>query len=233
MPVVIPGDVLRASVTRSGPHSFVLKLTDTTTGASFTTTKTAARAGSVSAEVIAEAPASSRTGQLPLDPFGRIRFATCTVDGLPIGTYRPDRSDISSSRQTRETTTSALTGGGMSSRSPRRPTLPRPTRSRGAGCIRRCRRRNETTGCSRSRSSGSPSSRSHASLPREVAASRLTWVGRREHEKRRRARRVRPPGAETGCYLRRWWRRIPSAPPTRPPNVAVTATAMTGTPSIA
>ncbi len=112
MPVVVPGDVLRASVTRSGPHSFVLKLIDTTTGASFTTTRTAARAGSVSAEVIAEAPASSRTGQLPLDPFGRIRFAKCTVDGLPIGAYRPDRSDISSSRQTRETTTSALTGGG-------------------------------------------------------------------------------------------------------------------------
>ena len=112
MPVVVPGDVLRASVTRSGPHTFVLKLVDTTTGASFTTTRTAAQAGGVSAEVIAEAPASERTGQLPLDPFGRVRFAKCTVDGLPIGAYRPDRSDISSSRQTRETTTSALTGGG-------------------------------------------------------------------------------------------------------------------------
>lgn len=112
MPVVVPGDVLRASVTRRGAHTFVLKLVDTTTGASFTTARTAAQAGSVSAEVIAEAPTSLRTGQLPLDPFGRIRFVSCTVDGLPIGAYRPDRSDISSSRQTRETTTSALTGGG-------------------------------------------------------------------------------------------------------------------------
>ena len=111
MPVVVPGDAVTASVTRRGPHSFVLKLVDTTTRSSFTTTQTNEHAGSASAEVIAEAR-SSDEGQMQLDAFGLVRFASCAVDGLPLGAYHPDRSEIGSSRLVRVTTTSALSAGG-------------------------------------------------------------------------------------------------------------------------
>ncbi len=111
MPVVAPGDVVTASVTRRGPHTFVLKLVDRTTRSSFTTTQSSKRAVSASAEVIAEAR-SSDAGQMPIDAFGLVRFARCTVDGLPLGAYHPNDSEIGSSRLARETTTSALTGGG-------------------------------------------------------------------------------------------------------------------------
>jgi hypothetical protein len=112
MPVVVPGDAVTASVTRRGPHTFVLKLVDKTTRKSFTTTQTNEHAGSTSAEVIAEARSSGDEGQMPLDAFGLVRFASCAVDGLPLGAYHPDSSEIGSSRLARVTTTSALTGGG-------------------------------------------------------------------------------------------------------------------------
>ena len=111
MSVVVPGDVVTASVTRRGPHTFVLKLVDNTTRSSFTTTQTNEHAVSASAEVIAEAR-SSDEGQLPLDAFGLVRFASCAVDGLPFGAYHPASSEIGSSRLARVTTTSAMIRGG-------------------------------------------------------------------------------------------------------------------------
>jgi hypothetical protein len=87
---VKPGDVISASVTYSS-GVFTLLITDTSTGASYSTTGTVSGATETSAEWIAEAPSSFR-GVLPLANFGTIRFgydntgvnATCyaTVNGV-------------------------------------------------------------------------------------------------------------------------------------------------------
>jgi hypothetical protein len=78
---ISPGDSMSASVTYSG-GAFTLRMTDNTTGQSFSTTQSATAQRS-SAEWIVEAP-SSISGVLPLANFGTATFAKAqaTINGV-------------------------------------------------------------------------------------------------------------------------------------------------------
>ena len=78
---VTPGDHISADASFNG-RSFTVTITDTTTGASFSTSSKVSRAQRSSAEWIAEAPSSSG-GVLPLADFGTVNFSasTATVSG--------------------------------------------------------------------------------------------------------------------------------------------------------
>ena len=69
---VTPGDLISASVTYSGSE-FTVKLTNVSTGKSFTRSSKVSSAKRSSAEWIAEAP-SSGSGVLPLSDFGTVFF---------------------------------------------------------------------------------------------------------------------------------------------------------------
>ncbi|MGZ6569258.1 MAG: G1 family glutamic endopeptidase [Solirubrobacteraceae bacterium] len=76
---VLPGDHFTASVTTAGRGSFTLTLTDTGRWTQ-TTIASLKSARLSSAEVIAEAPSSSR-GVLPLADFASVGFSGATVNG--------------------------------------------------------------------------------------------------------------------------------------------------------
>jgi hypothetical protein len=69
---VVPGDIMTASVTYSGSE-FTVKITNKSTGATFTKSSAVTGAKRSSAEWIAEAP-SSVGGVLPLSDFGTVFF---------------------------------------------------------------------------------------------------------------------------------------------------------------
>ncbi len=74
---ISPGNTISASVTYNGNGSFALKMTDNTTGKSFSTTQSlpsGSTAQRSSAEWIVEAP-SSWFGVLPLANFGTVNFS--------------------------------------------------------------------------------------------------------------------------------------------------------------
>ena len=79
---ISPGDVMSAEVGYLGNGKFQLTITDTTTGASFTTTQKSPSAKRSSAEWIAEAPSSGKV--LPLADFGTVYFenAQATLNGV-------------------------------------------------------------------------------------------------------------------------------------------------------
>ena len=66
---VAPGNAMTASVVYNGSNSFTLKISDNTTGKSFSVVRNLSGTGRQSAEWIAEAP-SSYFGVLPLSNFG-------------------------------------------------------------------------------------------------------------------------------------------------------------------
>jgi len=72
------GDVISATVTYLTGSAFTVSITDTTTGATFSTTGTVKNAARSSAEWIAEAPSSMR-GVLPLANFGTVNFGQNTT----------------------------------------------------------------------------------------------------------------------------------------------------------
>src|SRR5881296_4533327 len=74
---ITPGDHMTAQASFSG-RSFTVTITDTTTGASFSTSAKVRSAQRSSAEWIAEAPSSSG-GILPLANFGTVSFSSCTA----------------------------------------------------------------------------------------------------------------------------------------------------------
>ncbi len=80
---VHPGDKIVASVQFSG-RSFTLKITDTSTGQSFSTSAKVNTAQRSSAEWITEAPSSSG-GILPLADFGTISWGTDGANTATIG----------------------------------------------------------------------------------------------------------------------------------------------------
>ncbi len=86
---ITPGDHMTAQASFSG-RSFTVTITDTSTGASFSTSARVHSAQRSSAEWIAEAPSSSG-GILPLADFGTVSFSSCTatVNGTPgtIGSF--------------------------------------------------------------------------------------------------------------------------------------------------
>ncbi|MER7772900.1 G1 family glutamic endopeptidase [Kitasatospora sp. NPDC096140] len=103
---VSAGDSISASVTYAGSNKYTLKLTDSTRGWTYTTTKTLS-AQRTSAEVIIESP----TGSYP--KFGTLSFTSATVNGKSLGSYGPVALDPSANG-TYEARTSALSSGGTS-----------------------------------------------------------------------------------------------------------------------
>lgn len=101
---VSAGDVISASVTYVGSSRFTLKLSDTTRGWTYTTTKTLTSAKRRSAEVIIESPAGS------YPDFGTLKFSSAMVNGSSLGSFSPVALDPSS-YWGYEAHTSSLSGG--------------------------------------------------------------------------------------------------------------------------
>jgi hypothetical protein len=115
---ITPGDHMTAQASFSG-RSFTVTITDTTTGATFSTSSSVKRAQRSSAEWIAEAPSSSG-GILPLADFGTVNFSssTATLNGSTgtIGSYGSSVQQITmvTSSGTIKAQPSALSGSGDS-----------------------------------------------------------------------------------------------------------------------
>ncbi len=82
---VTPSHIYSASVTSAGRGTFALRLTDVTTGTSFSTLQKLNQAQASSAEVIVEAPFSG--GVLPLANFGSVNFSATTANTKPLGSF--------------------------------------------------------------------------------------------------------------------------------------------------
>jgi len=104
---VSAGDVISASVTYAGSSAYTLKLSDTTRGWTYTTTKTLSSAKRKSAEVIIESP----TGSYP--NFGTLNFSSAEINGASLGSYSPTAMDPSANG-VYEARTSALGSSGTS-----------------------------------------------------------------------------------------------------------------------
>ncbi|WP_441247208.1 G1 family glutamic endopeptidase [Kitasatospora sp. McL0602] len=102
---VAAGNVITASVTYAGSNKYTLKLTNSSRGWTYTTSKTLS-ASRASAEVIIESP----TGAYP--NFGTLNFSSATVNGKSLGSFGPVALDPSNGAY--EARTSALGSGGTS-----------------------------------------------------------------------------------------------------------------------
>ncbi|MFI0899038.1 G1 family glutamic endopeptidase [Streptomyces sp. NPDC020983] len=102
---VSAGDHITALVTYAGSNNYTLKLTDSTRGWTYSTTKSLS-ARRVSAEVIIESP----TGAYP--NFGTLNFTSATVNGSSLGSFGPVALDPSNGAY--EARTGALGSGGTS-----------------------------------------------------------------------------------------------------------------------
>ena len=100
-----PGDSVTANVTTNGQGDFTLFIRNNTTHVAFSTNQRSPGAELVTAEVVAEAPATI-SGPTPLPDFGTITFTDAHVNGQPIGTHRWTR--LSMSFDTPQAVTSAL-----------------------------------------------------------------------------------------------------------------------------
>lgn len=103
---VSAGDHITASVNYVGSNRYTLKLTDSSRGWTYTTTKSTT-AQRTSAEVIIESP----TGAYP--DFGTLNFTSATVNGKSLGSAGPVALDPSSNG-TFEASTGGLGSGGTS-----------------------------------------------------------------------------------------------------------------------
>jgi hypothetical protein len=102
---VAPGDSMSASVTYRGNGRFQLVLRDHTRGWTRTVTSRSTHAARTSAEVIAEAPSTTR-GVVPLADFGQVGFRSATVDGRTLRSSTPGVDPV----------TMATTGGAVKAR---------------------------------------------------------------------------------------------------------------------
>jgi hypothetical protein len=89
---VIPSHTYSASVVAQAHGFYALRLTDTTTGTSFSTAQRLNSAQNASAEVIVEAPYSG--GVLPLANFGTASFTGSVANGLPLASFAPNIDPI-------------------------------------------------------------------------------------------------------------------------------------------
>ena len=105
------GDTITASVTDLGDQRFRLMLIDDTRGESFSTVETSPAAKCDSAEIIVEAQFGSWIGLAEFDP---VHFTDCLVDGRPIGSFKADRSAITTDDGHALTSTSAVGADGTS-----------------------------------------------------------------------------------------------------------------------
>ncbi|MEU9043056.1 MULTISPECIES: G1 family glutamic endopeptidase [unclassified Kitasatospora] len=103
---VSAGDSITASVTYAGSNRYTLKLTDSSRGWTYSTTKSLT-AQRTSAEVIIESP----TGSYP--NFGTLSFTSATVNGKSLGSSGPVALDPSSNG-TYEARTGGLGSSGTS-----------------------------------------------------------------------------------------------------------------------
>ena len=103
---VSAGDKITASVTYTGSRHYALKLSDSTKGWTYSTTKSLS-ASRASAEVIIESP----TGAYP--SFGTLNFTSATINGASLGSFGPVALDPSSNG-TYEARTGALGSSGTS-----------------------------------------------------------------------------------------------------------------------
>jgi len=124
------GDKLSGSVTYDKSGQYTFKLTDSTQGWTETKTGSSPQGTNASAEIIAEAPSSSRQGDvLPLANFKTVDFSDVTVNGQKLtdldGTTKIDMASQSGSRfgytedsasatDTMATTTDLTSSGGFS-----------------------------------------------------------------------------------------------------------------------
>ena len=90
-----PGDSVTASVTTNGDGNFTLFIRNNTTHTAYSTLQPSPGAELVTAEVVAEAPATI-SGPAPLPDFGRVTFTNARANGRPIGTFTWDRLSMSS-----------------------------------------------------------------------------------------------------------------------------------------
>ena len=112
---VRPGDKISASVTYAGSSSFTLKISDSTQGWTYTTSKRLSGAARSSAEVIAEAPCcTSSGGILPLADFGTVNFTGSTANGSTLSSFNPVGITMVSASGKQEDSISALSGGNFS-----------------------------------------------------------------------------------------------------------------------
>jgi hypothetical protein len=102
---VSAGDHITASVTYAGSNRYTLKLTDSSRGWTYSTTKSLS-SQRASAEVIIESP----TGAYP--NFGTLNFTSATVNGSSLGSFGPVALDPSNGAY--EARTGALGSGGTS-----------------------------------------------------------------------------------------------------------------------
>ena len=85
---VYPGDHFTASVTERSGAYYTLKINDVTRRWSHTVHATKRGLADSSAEVIAEAPAST-SGILPLADFGSAYFSSAVINGRALGNTSP------------------------------------------------------------------------------------------------------------------------------------------------
>jgi Peptidase A4 family len=108
---VRPGDSLSASVTFSGTSTFTLVLRDSTQGWTQTITKNQSGLARSSAEVITEAPSSSR-GVLPLADFGTVHYSVSDANGSSLAGHSPTEIIMVDNSGAQKDSTSAISGGG-------------------------------------------------------------------------------------------------------------------------
>jgi Peptidase A4 family len=107
---VRPGDHFHGSVTFNGGGRFTLKLSDVTRHWTHTEHKSLKSARRASAEVIVEAPSSSRGVVLPLANFGTVHISSAKVSGSKMGSHHPTKI-IMQAGTTRKDTVSGLGHG--------------------------------------------------------------------------------------------------------------------------
>ncbi len=109
---VRPGDKFFGSVTYNGSGSYTLVLQDITRGWKHTVNKSLSGAANSSAEVIAEAPCCTASGNiLPLAHFSPVKFTNASVNGSAIGNFSPTQIVMVDTAGNAKDSVSSLSGG--------------------------------------------------------------------------------------------------------------------------
>jgi hypothetical protein len=113
---VSPGDQMSASVTFSGTDTYTLVLHDATKNWTQNVVVNQPGLTRSSAEVITEAPSSSR-GVLPLADFGTVNYSVSDANGSSLGTQNPIQIVMVNNSGVPKDSTSAISSGGAFSNS--------------------------------------------------------------------------------------------------------------------
>jgi Peptidase A4 family len=111
---VRPGDKMSASVTFSGSSTYTLVLKDNTRGWTKSVVKSQTGLARSSAEVITEAPSSTR-GVLPLADFHTVYYSTSAANGTSLASHNPVKIImVDNSGRYKDTTSSISSVGAFS-----------------------------------------------------------------------------------------------------------------------